>query len=61
MFSVMFSQDEYFVYILLSIQILLVVVKVHIAVVGDTSYTVTDTRPTKTLAWDAALIKAFIS
>ena len=42
----MFIQDEYFVYILLSIQILLVVDKVHIAVVGDASYTVTDTRPT---------------
>ena len=45
MFSVMFSWDEYFVYMLLSIKILLVVVKVHIAV-GDVSYTVTDTRPT---------------
>ena len=32
--------------ILLSIQILLVVDKVQFAVVGDTSYTVTDTRPT---------------
>ena len=42
----MLSRDEYFVYILLSIQIRLVVDKVHIAVVGDTSYTVTDTRPT---------------
>ena len=42
----LFSQYEYFVYILLSIQILLVVDKVHIAVVGDSSYTVTDTRPT---------------
>ena len=30
MFSVMFSRDEYFVYILLSIQILLVVDKVHV-------------------------------
>ena len=42
MFSVMFSQDEYFVYILLSIHILLVADKVHIAVVGDASYTVID-------------------
>ena len=42
----MFSRDEYFVYILLSIQIHLVVDKVHIAVVGDASYTVTDIRPT---------------
>ena len=42
----MFSRDEYFVYILLSIKILLVVDKVHIAVVGDASYTVTDTRLT---------------
>ena len=42
----MFSPDEYFVYILWSIQILLVVDKAHIAVVGDASYTVTDTRPT---------------
>ena len=41
-----FSRDEYFVYILLSIQILLVVDKVHIAVVGDASYTFTDIRPT---------------
>ena len=46
MFSVMFSRDEYFVYILLSIQILLVADKVHIAVVRDASYTVIDTRPT---------------
>ena len=46
MFSVMFSRDEYFVYILLSIQILLVVDKVHFAVVGDAFYTVIDTRPT---------------
>ena len=46
MFSVMFSGDEYFDYILLSIQILLVVDKVHIAVIRDSSYTVTDTRPT---------------
>ena len=38
MFSVMFSRDEYFFYILLSIQILLVVDKVHIAVIGDASY-----------------------
>ena len=42
----MFSRDEYFVYILLSKQILLVGDKVHIAVVGDASNTVTDTRPT---------------
>ena len=42
----MFSGDEYIVYILLSMQILLVVDKVHIAVVRDASYTVTDTRPT---------------
>ena len=46
MLSVMFSRDEYFVYIFLSIQIFLFVDKVHIAVVGDASYTVTDTRPT---------------
>ena len=57
----MFRWDEYFVYILLSIRILLVVDKVHIAVVGDASYTVTDTVPLQTLAWDAALIKAFTS
>ena len=42
----MFSRDEYFVYISLSIYILLVADKVHIVVVGDASYTVTDTRPT---------------
>ena len=42
----MFSRNEYFVYILLSMQIILVVDKVHFAVVGDASYTVTDTRPT---------------
>ena len=46
MFSVMFSRGEYLVYILLSIQILLFVDKVHTAVVGDASYTVIDTRPT---------------
>ena len=46
MSSVMFSHAEYFVYILLIMQILLVVDKVHIAVVGDVSYTVTDIRPT---------------
>ena len=40
MFPVMFSRDEYFVYILLSIQILLVADKVHIAVVRDASNTV---------------------
>ena len=61
MFSVMFSRDEYFVYILLSIQILLIVDKVHIAVVGDASYNVTDTRPLQMLAWDAVPIKAFTS
>ena len=61
MFSVMFSRDEYFVYILLNIQILLFVDKVHIAVVGDAFYTVIDTVPLQTLAWDAALIKAFTS
>ena len=42
----MFSRDEYFVYIFLSKHILLVVDKVHNAAVGDTSYTVTDNRPT---------------
>ena len=46
MFFLMFSRDEYFVYILLSIQILLVVDKVHIAVIADAAYAVTDTRPT---------------
>ena len=66
MFSVMFSRDEYFVYILLSIQILLVVDKVHIAVVGDASNTVTDIRPTTNVGMrcspgDAALFKAFTS
>ena len=61
MFSVMFSRDEYFVYILLSIQILLIVDKVHIAVVGDAFYNVTDTRPLQMLAWDAVPIKAFTS
>ena len=57
----MFSRDEYFVNIFFSIRILLVVDKVHIAVIGDAPYTVTDTRPLQTLAWDAALIKAFTS
>ena len=61
MFFVMFMREEYFVYILLSIRILLFVDKVHIAVVGDASYTVNDTVPLQTLAWDAALIKAFTS
>ena len=42
----MLSRDQYLVYLLLGIQIILVVDKVHIAVVGNASYTVTDTRPT---------------
>ena len=54
----MLRRDEYFVYILLSIQILLDVDKVQFAVVGDTSYIVTDTRPLQTLAWEAAVMKA---
>ena len=66
MFSVMFSRDEYFVYILLSTQIPLVVDEVHIAVIGDASYNVTDTRPTTNVGmrcspdWDVhQLIKPF--
>ena len=58
MFFVMLRRDEYFVYILLSIQILLDVDKVQFAVVEDTSYIVTDTRPLQTLAWEAAVMKA---
>ena len=45
-FSIMLRRDEYFINISLSIQILLEANKVHLAVVGDASYTVTDMRRT---------------
>ena len=45
-FSIVFRRDEYFVNILLSIDILLEVNKVQFAVVGDASYIVTDMRRT---------------
>ena len=61
MFSVVLRQDEYFVYMVLSIQILLDVDKVRLQSLETHPALSLIHVPLQTLAWDAALIKAFTS